>query len=237
MIGHRGLRRFVIFPLLINILVFTMGVWLGIGQFQNLLEWMLPKGDAWWIEFVRIALWTVFSAVSLLLVFFTFTLAANLIGSPFNGLLSEKVERYLGGRAGEGSEGVRALIMAFPSSIKSEVRKFSYFFVAGAVVFIVTLVPGVNVLSPILWGIFASWMLALEYIAYPMENHNMYFSRVRAGLKKQRAITFGFGVAVMLITSIPLVNFLVMPAAVSGATAMWVESLRHKDELNMENRQ
>jgi len=30
----------------------------------------------------------------------------------------------------------------------------------------------------------------------------------------------------MVLTSIPIVNFFVMPIAVAGATAMWVEQLR-----------
>jgi CysZ protein len=233
MIGRPGLRRFVIIPLLINILAFTLGLWLGVYQFQNLLEWLLPEGDAWWIESARIALWVVFSAAAFLIVFFSFTLVANLLGAPFNGLLSEKVERLLTARVGDDSGGIRALIKTVPTSIMSEVRKFSYFIVIGAVIFIFTLIPGVNILSPVLWGIFTSWMLALEYIAYPMENHNMYFSQVRAGLKKMRAISFGFGVAVMLVTAIPLVNFLVMPSAVAGATTMWVERL--KGQVLIEN--
>jgi CysZ protein len=228
-IARPGIRRFVIIPLFINMLVFTLGLFVGIDQFQNLLEWLLPGGDAWWLEFARITLWVVFSAVAFLIVFFTFTLVANLLGAPFNGLLSEKVERLITGVVDEDAGGIRAVIKTIPSSIMSEIRKFSYFIVLGAIIFLFTLVPGVNALSPIIWGIFMSWMLALEYLAYPMENYNMYFSQVRSGLRKRRAISFGFGVAVMIGTMIPVVNFMVMPAAVAGATALWAERLRQAE--------
>ena len=69
-------------------------------------------------------------------------------------------------------------------------------------------------------------MLALEYAAYPMENHRVYFSQVRSHLKKHKLLAFGFGAAVMVASSIPFINFVVVPAAVAGATAMWVNRLK-----------
>ncbi len=58
-----------------------------------------------------------------------------------------------------------------------------------------------------------------------MENHKIHFSQARVELKKKRIISLGFGMAVMFTTIIPLINLLVMPAAVAGATAMWVKRL------------
>jgi CysZ protein len=228
-IRRPGLRRFVLIPLLINILVFSLAIWLGVDQFAILLEWLLPEGDAWWIEIARVTLWILFSAVIFLIIFFTFTLIANLLGAPFNGLLSEKVEKLLSGTMQDEAGGVRELIRSVPSSIMSEIRKFTYFIATGAVLFLLTFLPGVNVLSPLLWVLFSSWMLAIEYIAYPMENHNMFFRQVKVEVKKKRMISFGFGLAVMLATLIPLVNFFVMPSAVAGATALWAERLSRKD--------
>jgi CysZ protein len=228
-IKEPGIRRFVIIPFFINALIFTLALWLGINQFDGLVEWLLPDGEAWWIEVTRIALWVVFSAAAFLIVFFTITLIANLVGAPFNGLLSEKVERLLSGEMSEDTGGIRALFASIFPSIVSELRKLIYFIAIGIVIALLVLLPGINVLSPLLWGIFSSWMLALEYIAYPMESHNMYFSQARAELKTKKAITFGFGFAVMLVTMIPFVNFIVMPSAVAGATVMWVERLSRTD--------
>ncbi|TNF55264.1 sulfate transporter CysZ [bacterium] len=223
MIFHPGLRRFVIIPLIINIVIFTAAILVGIDQFDTLLDWLMPQGEAWWIEFARVILWILFSAMISLIVFFTFTLIANLLGAPFNGLLSEKVERSLSGEIHEEEGGVRLLLASIFPSLLSEARKMAYFLIFAAVVLILSLF--IHVLSPLLWGIFASWMFALEYIAYPMENHGIYFSKTRAQVRKKRAISFGFGMAVMFATMIPLVNFLVMPSAVAGATILWVERL------------
>jgi CysZ protein len=223
-----GLRRFVLIPLIINVLVFTAAILFGTGQFRDLLEWLLPAGDSLWIELARTVSWIIFSAVVFLIVFFTFTIVANLLGAPFNGLLSEKIENSLAGDSHGDTGGIRALLASILPSILSELRKIGYFLIFGAAVLILTLLPILNMISPLIWGIFTSWMLALEYIAYPMENNNIYFSRARARLKGSRAITFGFGLAVMFATLIPVVNFAVMPSAIAGATVMWVERLKQQ---------
>lgn len=223
MIFHPGLRRFVIIPLIINIVIFTAAILVGIDQFDTLLGWLMPEKEAWWIEFARVILWILFSAMISLIVFFTFTLIANLLGAPFNGLLSERVELSLSGEIYEEQGGVRSLLASVVPSLVSEVRKMAYFLIFAAVVLILSLL--IHVLSPLLWGIFTSWMFALEYIAYPMENHGMYFSRARARVRKKLALSFGFGMAIMFATMIPLVNFFVMPSAVAGATILWVERL------------
>lgn len=77
--------------------------------------------------------------------------------------------------------------------------------------------------GPILWMIFTAWMLALEYTSFPMGNHGLLFSQQRDRLRKKRLTVLGFGGATLLMTLIPVVNFLAMPVAVAGATALWVE--------------
>ncbi len=226
LITRPELRRFVIVPLIINILVFTAAVIVAVNQFNDLLAWLLPQGPGWWAELVQTVLWVFFAVIVLLILFFSFTILANLLGAPFNGLLSEKVEGYLSGETLNDSGGFREFIYSILPAIKSELRKILYFLITSLLILLTILIPGVQVLTPFLWALFTSWMLALEYSAYPMENHRLYFSQVRALLRKHKLLAFGFGAAVMVASSIPVVNFVVVPAAVAGATAMWVNRLK-----------
>jgi len=59
-----------------------------------------------------------------------------------------------------------------------------------------------------------------------MGNHGAVFVDVRKFARKHKPAAFGFGGVVALVSSIPLVNFFVMPVAVAGATALWVEHLQ-----------
>jgi CysZ protein len=222
------LRRFILFPLLINIAMFTAAIWLGISYFETMLGWLLPEQGEWWFETARKAIWILFGAIIFMIVFFAFSVAANIIGAPFNGLLSEKVESCLSGSKPVTTEGTGNIISTAIPAVTNELKKLFYFLFWGIIVFIVLLIPGINIISPLAWAVFTSWMLALEYTAYPMENHNICFSAAKRELKKKKSATLGFGITVMFASAVPLVNFFVMPSAVAGATLMWVEHFQEQ---------
>jgi len=58
-----------------------------------------------------------------------------------------------------------------------------------------------------------------------MGNHDLTFKQQKETLRKRRGLSLGFGGSLMILTSIPIINFIVMPVAVAGATAMWVDQL------------
>ncbi|NBC47838.1 MAG: sulfate transporter CysZ, partial [Gammaproteobacteria bacterium] len=91
LIARPGLRRFVLVPLLINVAVFTAAIWYGIARFADAVAWMEAQLPGWlhWLDWL---LWPLFVLALLIVVFYSFTLVANLIASPFNGLLAERAE-------------------------------------------------------------------------------------------------------------------------------------------------
>jgi CysZ protein len=81
------------------------------------------------------------------------------------------------------------------------------------------------IIGPVIWFLFTSWLLAIQYLDYPFDNHKIDFNVMRAQLRSKPANSFSFGITVNLASMLPLVNLLVMPIAVCGATAMWVDTL------------
>ncbi|NOQ81802.1 MAG: sulfate transporter CysZ, partial [Methylophaga sp.] len=79
-----------------------------------------------------------------------------------------------------------------------------------------------------LWVVFSSWVLAIDYHDYPMGNHQLKFPQQRALLRQKRSLALGFGLATLGATMIPFVNFLVIPAAVAGATALYLDNFKTK---------
>ncbi len=207
-------------PLLINLLLFGAALWFGAAQFEELLDWLLPR----WLDWARWLLWPLFAATALLLVFYTFTLIANLIGAPFNGLLAEKLEARLTSSPPSDIQHSDYL-RSSSKAIVNELRKLAYVLQRTVPFLLLFLIPGLNLIAPFAWLAFAAWMLALEYVDAPMGNHNLTFRDGNRVLRAHRALALGFGAAVLLMTSIPILNFFAMPVAVAGATAMWVERL------------
>ncbi len=226
-----GLKRYFIIPLLINLSVFALLTWIGMHYYGDLLNWLLPAGEEWWAVAARVVLWIVFAASAMLIMFFTFTIIANFIGSPFNSLLSEKVQEMLtGSKAIDQKGGISGFFSEIPSSLLNELRKIMYYVIYSALILVLAFVPVGNIIFPFIWLVFSSWMLFLVYLSYPMENRGMKFRQVRKEAGKKLLLGLGFGLAVMCSTMLPLINFIIMPAAVAGATIMWTEQYREDSD-------
>ena len=82
-----------------------------------------------------------------------------------------------------------------------------------------------------LWFLFSAWMLAIQYCDYPFDNHKVPFKEMRTALRTQKVANMQFGALTSLFTMIPVLNLFIMPVAVCGATAMWVDCYRAKHAL------
>ena len=222
LITRPGLRRFVIVPLLINILVFSAGIAAGVSWFEGFLTRMDALVPGWlqWLDWV---LWPLFVLLLLVLVVYGFSLIANLIAAPFNGLLAEKVELLLTGRPLDQGGGVARMLKDLVPTLLDECKKLLYA-LAWAIPFALLLF--VPVVGPVLWFLFTAWILAVQYADYPMGNNGLKFREQRRRLKARRGLCLGFGAATAGLSLVPVLNFIVMPSAVAGATVLWVRELK-----------
>ena len=222
MIMKPGLKRYVIIPMLISIVIFSLAGWIGYVQFESFINTMLPEDS--WMQWLSWILWPVFFLTFLFLIFYGYTIIANLIAAPFNSKLAEAVARKLDSElAFPESE---PLIKDVSKSVFSELRKLFYYLVRALPLLLLMLFPVTSAVASIVWLMFSAWFLALEYAAYPLENQKLLFKEQRQVLGKNKfsAMSFGAGVTVLLL--IPVLNLAAMPAAVAGATIYWHEKLR-----------
>ena len=139
--------------------------------------------------------------------------------------MAEKVEEHLTGKPIPGGGWVYMVKTLVPTLV-DELKKMAYAALWSIPFLALFLIPGINLAAPILWFAFSAWIMAIQYTDYPMGNHGLKGPEIRARLRRRRRLALGFGSATVLLTSIPVVNFVAMPAAVAGATAMWVDRLR-----------
>ncbi|MGH8465054.1 MAG: sulfate transporter CysZ, partial [Pseudomonas sp.] len=156
------------------------------------------------------------------MVFFTFTMLANIIAAPFNGFLAEKVEVVVRGTDDFPAFSTAELMAMVPRTLAREMRKLGYFLPRAIALFILSLIPVVNIIAAPLWLLFGIWMMAIQYIDYPADNHKMSWQDMLAWLREKRWQSLGFGGSVYLVLLVPFLNLLMMPAAVAGATLFWV---------------
>lgn len=217
-----GIRAYVVAPLAINVVLFAALIYFGASWLVGFATDMLPG----WLDFLAWILVPTFVLAALMAGFYTFNLVANLIAAPFNGLLAAAVERHLTGRSPPDASGDwRTFLAALGPTLVSEIRKLAYVAIRSLPPLLLFLIPGINVVASIVWIALGAWMLAVTYVDYPMANHGIGFDELRARLRDRRLLALGFGGAAMAALAVPVLNFLVIPCAVAGATAMWVEQL------------
>tara|TARA_B110000285_G_scaffold93775_2_gene107198 strand:+ start:753 stop:1475 length:723 start_codon:yes stop_codon:yes gene_type:complete len=221
LLGHPSLRYFVIIPLVINILIFGSLITISFSYISDLMDAMLSRIPDW-LNFIRWILWPIIGITVSLISGYVFTSVALIIASPFNALLAEKAEELITGEAVASLEGLGAAFLAVPRSIVRELLKLLYYLPMALLVLVISFIPGVGAVA---WLLLGAWMMSLQFVDYPMDNHQLSFTQVKAAVRSRRLTSMGFGGVVALCASIPLVNFFVVPAAVVGATLLWCEEL------------
>ncbi|MCX2982476.1 sulfate transporter CysZ [Halieaceae bacterium IMCC14734] len=225
LLKHPSLRAFVIVPLLINIMIFGTLIALTVGEVRDLMEsWMAAIPT--WLSFLSWIIWPLVVISIAMISGYLFTAIAILIASPFNALLAEKAEELITGEPADGLEGIAGALMSFPRSIVRELAKFLYYLPLLLAVLLLSLIPPLSPFAPFLWFLLGAWMMAVQYVDYPMDNHLLSFKQVKQALRARRTSSLGFGGLVALASGIPIVNFFVVPAAVVGATVFWCEEIR-----------
>ncbi|WP_125716506.1 sulfate transporter CysZ [Pseudoalteromonas rubra] len=222
LLSQKGLKRFVFIPLLINVLLFG-------GSLFFLYDW-LTQGFAYlngllpdWLSWLEWLMWPIAILVILFSYSMVFTVITNFIAAPFNGLLSEKVELHLTGQP-INDDGFADLVKDVPRMLGREWSKLVYYLPRAIGFFI--LLWMLPFIGQILWVLFSCWMYSVQYNDYPFDNHKISFKEMKDTLKAHQGLSYGFGFAVMVLTSMPIINLIVMPAAVCGATKLWVENYR-----------
>ncbi len=229
LIRLKGIRRFVFIPLITNLLLFSVAFYYLYQQldvYMSMIEDWLPD----FLDWLSVILWPV-AVLSVLVTFsFIFSSVTNWIAAPFNGLLSEKLELMLSGQKA-GDMSFTALIKDVPRTLGREWEKFAYYLPRAIGFFILFLI--LPVIGQVLWFMFLAWMMAVQYKDYPFDNHRIAFSQMRVALKQRQGLSYSFGITVSVFSMIPFINLIVMPVAICGATALWVDHYQ-SEYLNKE---
>ncbi|GGP54751.1 sulfate transporter CysZ [Shewanella saliphila] len=225
LIKQPGLRSFVFIPLMINLILFAGAMYLAVGQLTVLFDWMngqLPDYLSW----LHFFLWPLAVLTMLVVMSFIFSSVMNWLAAPFNGLLAEKVEQHLTGKNLNTGTSID-MVKDLPRILGREWTKLKYYLPRALLFLVLFWVPVIGqTAAPILWFLFTAWMMAIQYCDYPFDNHKVAFNDMKFALKNTKGSSFSFGAAVTLFSMIPIVNFIVMPVAICGATSMWVDKYR-----------
>ena len=222
LLWHPRVRWLVLTPLLINILLFSSLTWL-VGQW--LTDWLqtmmthIPD----WLHWLIWLIWLLFMVLALVIYAFSFTLLANLIGSPFYGLLAERILSMERGDTND--QPTTALLQTAWQSFLRQLQLLGYFVPRtigiGLLTIVISFIPALNLLAPLMAAAWAAWSLSIQYLDYGADIDQVEFKHLVKRGRDNRWQGISFGLTVLMASAIPLLNILVLPAAVIGGTLLW----------------
>ena len=232
LIEQKGLRRFAVMPVLLNILLLG-GLFIAfVFQIKDVVSHLMDYMPSW-LSWLGGILPILIISMILVLYYFIFATLSGFIAAPFNGLLAEKVEKMMTGED-ISNDSLWAFIKDTPRMLAREWQKLIYSLPKIIALFLLGFVPLLGqTVVPIATFVFTAWMFAIQYCDYPFDNHKVSFDIMKNALGNQRTQSLTFGGLVTCCTFVPVINLLIMPVAVCGATVMWVENYRNDLRFNM----
>ena len=225
LVAQPGLRQFAVIPLTANIIVFFLT---ASFLYFTLSDWYITVtgelADGW--QFITWLIGPLMLLVATMLSGYVSVLIVLILTSPFHGLLAERAEELITGETVKMDTRPLAIALSVPRALLREIQKLAHYLPMALAVLIISIIPGINAISPFLWILLGAWMMSLQFVDYPMDNHRLPFREVRAACAAKRTTSLSFGASVAFVSGIPILNLILIPAAVAGATLFWCEHLR-----------
>lgn len=214
LLPHPQLRKYLLIPLFINIVLYSGALVLGYHWMDVLIQQFIPA----WLSWLSWLLWPLFFVSFLVIGFFSFTLLANLIAAPYYSLLSARVLQLIHDQPTQTNEA------PWDKVFLGELKRMGYLLARMLPLLVLFVIPVINVVAPVLWAVFSAWGMAMEFMAYPLENRGMTFSEQKQFLAEIRLGALSFGGLTGLGLTVPLLNLVIGQAAVIAAT-LYVDRL------------
>ncbi len=190
-----------------------------IGKAESLVQQYISDGTFGDILYYLIL------AVMMTMVYFivswTFIMVISLISSPFNDLLSARIEKLMKGESPPGlNESFKQLLKNVAKTILNEIKKVSFILFLSILALMFSYIP---ILTPI--GLFITVvLLAVGYLDYSWSRHSLSLKECRKDLR-QNLFNYAFGGGMfMVLVTVPIVNLLVPSFATSYFTVLWVKN-------------
>lgn len=212
-------------PVIIGILIYWfLGSWIyeTIMSYGNQLIEQYVSKDSWGTVLYNIAA-VLMGVMLFFFVNWTFVLVVTLIASPFNDLLSSRIEKQLlGEEVLPLGPSFKAMFRKIFYTLFNEIKKISFIVILSILSFMFGYIP---LLAPI--GVFiAVVLLSVEFLDYSWSRHDLSFKDCLKDLKGNvLGYALGGGFFFMLV-AVPILNLAVPALATSYFTVLWVKNNR-----------
>src|SRR3989338_9911458 len=213
-----SLLRLALIPFLINILLFIGLIFTLYKNFEPLIALLITKPETWY----WVVLYYIFYAVALVLLLILGTLILCLIGnilaSPFHEWIAQKVKTIVKGDVIDAPFSFAFALKEFRRIFVTQCKKLSLIVILVLFSLFLVLIPGAGIF---LSGFISLLLLTLQFMDFPFEIERLSFSQQLHFFFHSFFAWIGFGLAISCLLTIPLLNLLVLPVGVIGASLLY----------------
>ncbi len=207
-------------PIIIGIgFYLILGNWL----YGDLFDWgkslIESKVSSSWLSFISGFIIFLLSVIFYFLINWTFVVAVSFLASPFNDLISQRVENLLEGKKPLPlSESFSVMMKNLGKVIINECKKISLLLFLSLIGFLVSF------FLPPLGFIISALLFSVNFIDYSWSRNNLEFHECIKNIKKSFIPYMLAGGVFLLMISIPIVNLLILPFATVYYTVLYIKN-------------
>lgn len=217
--GKPRLWPFIAIPVGINVVLYGFSAWFVFSNLGGWINELIDRGEGFWWSVAFYLLATLASLVILIIGGYTFTLVGNLILSPFNDLISERVEWMVSGKPDGAAFSLKEVVGGALKAFLTALGRLGLYLGGFLALLLLLPIPVVGtMLYAVLAPLYSLFFLSWEFFDYPMDRHGFNFKRKRTLAFGNKGAFLGFGAATWLLTIIPFLGLILLPACVVGAT-------------------
>lgn len=221
-----GLWRYVVVPVLLNVVV---GIVVYVGLLVPGLRAIdgLLVGLPGWAAALAAGLRVVLAVGLLLATGFVLTRFGVVLGSPWYGVLSGRLEAVRAGVAPPGgSGGLGGALGDLGRAVRYEARKLLLVLTVSAFLLPVNLVPGVGAAAAGLGAIaLGATVACLDFLDAPLERRSLTFGQKLGVVRRSLPASAGFGLVCFALAGIPLLSLFAVPLCVAAGTLFFCDRI------------
>jgi CysZ protein len=220
--SHRSLWKIAAAPIVLSAVLFG-GAYYLLYRLYSYYAAPLEEIQRFGVVLYYLAL-VMLTALLFLVIIFLFGKIVSALAAPFNDMLSQKTEELINGRSAEQPFSMIALFKDSGRSLAHAFKLLGLYIALLISALVLLLLPGVGAFLYACTSIVISaLMFAFEYLGYAMDRRRLSWRDKTALMRSRFQSVLGFGLGVVAGGYIPVVNVLLIPAAVIGGTLLFLD--------------
>lgn len=212
LLPRKGIRRYLLMPVVLNILLLGGTVWVSIlfgGEASRWVVSIIPQWEFLEKEWVQVVLDWVVRILVLLIYFTVYKYLVLIVLSPFLAFLSERVEKEQTGS--EYPFSIRQLLRDMGRALVINLRNFLFEIVATLLLSIFAFLPVVGLVAPVLILIVQSYFFGFALMDYNAERHQFSWRQTEKWMRAHFWGVCGTGIVFHFTFLIPVVGWIIAP--------------------------